>query len=98
MSNSTNIPRYDRLSETSGGIPKNAEWYYGPQFRTLAAYQFDAFKLKTFLMMLLLTSIISFGKKAVTTEVIKTALNHRTEKYMLWVITLPLGIKMKSTN
>jgi hemoglobin/transferrin/lactoferrin receptor protein len=48
LSNSSDLPRYDRLSETSGGIAKNAEWYYGPQFRTLLAYSFDAVKIKGF--------------------------------------------------
>ncbi len=38
-SNSSNINRYDRLSETSGPNPKFAEWYYGPQKRILTAYQ-----------------------------------------------------------
>ena len=27
----SNVPRYDRLIETSGGNPSFAEWYYGPQ-------------------------------------------------------------------
>lgn len=48
LSNSSNIPRYDRLAQTSGGVPNSAEWYYGPQVRTLAAYQLDAVKLPGF--------------------------------------------------
>ncbi len=48
VSNSSDVPRYDRLTETSNGVAKNAEWYYGPQFRTLAAYTFDAVKMKGF--------------------------------------------------
>lgn len=48
LSNSSDIPRYDRLTETSNGIAKHAEWYYGPQFRTLAAYSIEARKLKNF--------------------------------------------------
>lgn len=32
-SNSSNVPRYDRLTEMSGGKLKFAEWYYGPQTR-----------------------------------------------------------------
>lgn len=33
-SNSSDIPRYDRLTETnSSGVLKYAEWYYGPQLR-----------------------------------------------------------------
>lgn len=40
-SNSSNIPRYDRLSELKGGKPKYAEWYYGPQTRALIAYDLN---------------------------------------------------------
>lgn len=37
-STSSNIDRYDRLTQVSGGKPKFAEWYYGPQERLLASY------------------------------------------------------------
>lgn len=41
-STSSNVPRYDRLTELdNNGILKNAEWYYGPQKRSLIAYQYD---------------------------------------------------------
>ncbi|GAB5554092.1 MAG: TonB-dependent receptor [Saprospiraceae bacterium] len=30
-SNTTNIPRYDRLTRTRNGQPRSAEWFYGPQ-------------------------------------------------------------------
>lgn len=33
FSNSSNIPRYDRLTEMNNGKLKYAEWYYGPQTR-----------------------------------------------------------------
>ena len=38
-SNSSNIPRYDRLTDpgANGGLA-SAEWYYGPQKRLMAAY------------------------------------------------------------
>jgi hemoglobin/transferrin/lactoferrin receptor protein len=39
-STSTDIPRYDRLTDMSGGKLKYAEWYYGPQERLLASYNF----------------------------------------------------------
>ncbi|MFM6976531.1 MAG: TonB-dependent receptor plug domain-containing protein [Sphingobacteriaceae bacterium] len=38
-STSSNVPRYDRLAQLSGGLPKYAEWYYGPQRRLMASYQ-----------------------------------------------------------
>lgn len=41
FSNSSDIPRYDRLSEISNGSPKSAAWYYGPQWRLLAAWHID---------------------------------------------------------
>ena len=33
-STSSDIPRFDRLDEQSGGTLKFAEWYYGPQKKT----------------------------------------------------------------
>ena len=30
-SNTTDIPRYDRLIDTRRGLPRSAEWFYGPQ-------------------------------------------------------------------
>lgn len=41
-SNTTNVPRYDRLTDVNGsGVLKNAEWYYGPESRLLAAYHLN---------------------------------------------------------
>lgn len=41
-SNSSDIPRYDRLTQVdSKGKPKYAEWYYGPQQRLLTALQIN---------------------------------------------------------
>jgi hemoglobin/transferrin/lactoferrin receptor protein len=41
LSNSTNVPRYDRLQDVRNGALRYAEWYYGPQLRALAAYEFN---------------------------------------------------------
>ena len=38
-SNSTDIPRFDKLNEYKNGALKYAEWYYGPQERFLSAAQ-----------------------------------------------------------
>ncbi len=40
-STSSDIPRFDRLDEQSGGVLKFAEWYYGPQDRLLISPQLD---------------------------------------------------------
>lgn len=44
LSTTGNVPRYDRLTDTAAGKPVYAEWYYGPQQRLLAAYQYHAQK------------------------------------------------------
>lgn len=41
FSTTTDIPRYDRLTDTKGGTLKFAQWYYGPQQRVLANYLID---------------------------------------------------------
>jgi hemoglobin/transferrin/lactoferrin receptor protein len=39
FSNSTDMPRYDRLTQVGGnGLPRFAEWYYGPSKRFFASY------------------------------------------------------------
>lgn len=37
-SNSTDVPRYDRLTDVKGSGLNSAEWYYGPQKRLFSAY------------------------------------------------------------
>ncbi len=45
LSNTTNVPRYDRLQDIRNGTLRFAEWYYGPQQRWLGAYEFQAREL-----------------------------------------------------
>jgi len=39
ISNSSDINRYDRLTETGNGLPVYSEWYYGPQVRNMIGYK-----------------------------------------------------------
>ena len=48
FSNSSDINRYDRLTETSNGLPIFAEWYYGPQVRNMIGYKLSKEKLNGF--------------------------------------------------
>jgi hemoglobin/transferrin/lactoferrin receptor protein len=41
LSNSSDVPRYDRLQDRRNGQLRFAEWYYGPQERQLAAYELN---------------------------------------------------------
>lgn len=56
ISKSSNINRYDRLTETSEGLPVYAEWYYGPQIRNLISYKYTAEKLPGYFSDLMITS------------------------------------------
>ncbi len=47
-SNSTNVPRYDRLTDPQGNGLRSAEWYYGPQKRLLTSYQLNVNDLGNF--------------------------------------------------
>ncbi len=47
-SNSTNIPRYDRLTDPDGSGLRFGEWYYGPQTRLLGSYQLKVNELGSF--------------------------------------------------
>ena len=48
FSTSTDVPRYDRLTEVRDGMLRRAEWYYGPQKRLLASYKLKVFGEETF--------------------------------------------------
>jgi len=45
FSNSSDINRYDRLTETSKGLPVYSEWYYGPQVRNMVGYKLTKLNL-----------------------------------------------------
>lgn len=47
-SNSSDIPRYDRLTDLRNGKLRYAEWYYGPQKRMMASYNLHATDLSGF--------------------------------------------------
>lgn len=40
-SNSSDIPRYDRLTDPQGAGLRFAEWYYGPQMRFMGSYNLE---------------------------------------------------------
>ncbi|MCB9045722.1 MAG: TonB-dependent receptor [Chitinophagales bacterium] len=48
-SSSSDVPRYDRLTDYRNGKLRYAEWYYGPQNRALASYRFDAANMNGFI-------------------------------------------------
>ena len=45
FSNSTDVPRYDRLQDVRNGTLRYAEWYYGPQKRIFGSYELSISKI-----------------------------------------------------
>jgi hemoglobin/transferrin/lactoferrin receptor protein len=45
FSNTSNLPRYDRLTDLKDGGLKEGDWYYGPQKRLMGSYVLDVQKL-----------------------------------------------------
>jgi hemoglobin/transferrin/lactoferrin receptor protein len=43
-SSTSDVPRYDRLVQTSSGLPKYAQWYYGPQEWMMHALKYEDHK------------------------------------------------------
>ena len=43
-SNTTNVPRYDRLQDKRNGTLRYADWYYGPQERLFVSYELNILK------------------------------------------------------
>jgi hemoglobin/transferrin/lactoferrin receptor protein len=81
LSNSSNIDRYDRLVQTSSGLPRFAEWYYGPQFRMLTAYTLELSNKN----LLYDQARLTFGYQSIEESRMdrrykKDILNHRIEK------------------
>jgi hemoglobin/transferrin/lactoferrin receptor protein len=86
-SNSSNINRYDRLTETdNSGLPKSAEWYYGPQKRFLAAWTVDFGKSSWFNKGSVTASVQDIMESRHNRNFQSTKLNHRTERVKVYAL------------
>jgi hemoglobin/transferrin/lactoferrin receptor protein len=79
-SNSGNIPRYDRLTELSGGQLKYAEWYYGPQIRGLVSLKAEWLKpVKLYDNMQVLVAYQYIGEERISRGFGKSKTKHQEE-------------------
>lgn len=94
LSNSSNIDRYDRLTQTSYGNPKFAEWYYGPQFRLMSAYTLELSNAtKVYDAARLTVGYQSIEESRMDRRFKKNFLNHRIEN--LDIVTLNADFSKK---
>jgi len=87
FSTSTNIPRYDRLTQMSGSLPRFGDWYYGPQQRLLTAYTLQLNgPTKWYNNARIIVAYQNIEESRHDRRFQKSTLNHRVEK--LDIITL----------
>lgn len=79
-STSSNINRYDRLTETRNGKPRYAQWYYGPQKRLLAAYHLDLQNTHLYQEAKIIVAWQNIEESRHNRNFGKSQLSHRTEK------------------
>ena len=79
-SNTGNVNRYDRLTEFSGSKLKFAQWYYGPEERSLISYRMDYTRSnKLFDKMSIILAHQSINESRNTRRFNTTLLKHQNE-------------------
>lgn len=97
-SNSSDIPRYDRLQDKRNGELRYAAWYYGPQTRQLAAYELNIAKAGLFDQLKAIISYQHIEESRHTREYRRySRFDHRNEDVRVWNFTVD-GRKLWSQN
>jgi hemoglobin/transferrin/lactoferrin receptor protein len=85
IGNSSNVQRYDRLTEVSSGAPVYAEWYYGPQIKNLVSYQYSASKMQGFFRELkVIASYQDIEESRITRKFKNNNRDSRWERVNVW--------------
>lgn len=92
LSSSSDMPRYDRLTQVSGNDPKYGQWYYGPQKRLLTAYTLQSSKkTKLFDDVKLIAAYQNVEESRHTRRFRKDDLSHRVEQLNIYSLNLDLA-------
>ena len=95
-STSSDISRYDRLTETNNsGIAKSAEWYYGPQKRLLAAWTINLPKSGIYDNAQITTAYQQIEESRHNRGFKSTKRNNRTEKLNIASLNADFSKKIK---
>lgn len=90
-SNSSDIPRYDRLTDVRNGRLRWAEWYYGPQERLMASYQYKSQQLKGFFDQLKTGASYQHVEESRMQRAYRNPLReNRVERIDVWALNLDL--------
>ncbi|OWY19244.1 TonB-dependent receptor [Sphingobacteriales bacterium UPWRP_1] len=99
FSNTTDVPRYDRLTETSGGLPRFAQWYYGPEKRLLAGYQLQLDKgVSWFTNARLTLAYQNIEESRNSRRFNNPGLRRQVEKVQVWSANLDVAKNLSTNN
>lgn len=89
ISGSSDIPRYDRLTDIANGLPAYSEWYYGPAERNMIGYTFSANKLVGFFQQVKSTlSFQDIGESRITRRFQSNNKDYRYERVNVFGVNL----------
>lgn len=96
---SSNIPRYDRLTDPSSStVLKSAEWYYGPQKRVLGIYSIEKENVFTNTDMKIDLSYQNVRESRVNRNFGNHNLQNRIEKVAVYSLATNFETKLKNGN
>ena len=96
FSTSSDIYRFDRLTETTAaGVPRSAEWYYGPQKRLMAAYQLSLPATKIFDRSQIVIAYQNIEESRNNRNFRSTKLNHRIENIKIGTLNADFFKRIK---
>lgn len=92
FSNSSNVPRYDRLSEIRNDKLRFAEWYYGPEQRLLASYTLEyKANSKVFDVMRIIPSVQKIQESRISRNFGNNRRRTQVENLMLYAVNADLA-------
>ena len=94
-SNSSNVDRYDRLTQKSGANPKYAAWYYGPQKRIFGSYTLNLSNSNRFYNHArIILGYQNIEESRIDRKFTKVMENHRIEKLDIFTFNADFDKKM----
>ncbi len=98
-STSSNVPRYDRLTDPQGNGLRSASWYYGPQKRLMTSYQLNVKDIGKLADALTVTaSYQDIEESRHDRRFNSNNLNNRIEKIKVGALTIDLQKKIKASQ
>ncbi|MEO5647919.1 MAG: TonB-dependent receptor, partial [Chitinophagaceae bacterium] len=93
-SNTGNVYRYDRLTETSNGSLKSAEWYYGPARRLLFSYRLEILKANFYDNASITSAFQDIDESRHNRNFGSSRLNHRYENVKVYSLNADFSKKI----